>query len=59
MPYDSDAQRRFFHTDTAKKKGITNAVVKDYDQASKGLKLPTKKDPLNKAMGKVGSGGNY
>lgn len=40
MPYKSDAQRRFFHTDTARKKGITAAEVKEYDQASKGKKLP-------------------
>jgi len=39
-PYVSDAQRRFFHTNTAKKKGITAAQVKEYDQASKGMKLP-------------------
>jgi len=42
MPYKSDAQRKFFHTDTAKKKGITSAVVKEFDQASKGMKLPEK-----------------
>lgn len=40
MPYTSDKQRRFFHTDTAKKKGITEAEVKEYDKASKGKKLP-------------------
>jgi hypothetical protein len=40
MPYKSDAQRRFFHTNTAKKKGISAATVKEYDSASKGMKLP-------------------
>ncbi len=40
MPYKSDAQRRFFHTDTAKKKGITSSEVKEFDTASKGKKLP-------------------
>jgi hypothetical protein len=40
MPYVSDAQRKFFHTDTARKKGITTAQVEEYDKASKGLKLP-------------------
>ena len=40
MPYKSDAQRKFFHTNTAKKKGITGAVVKEFDKASKGMKLP-------------------
>lgn len=55
MPYVSQAQQRFFHTDTAKKAGITDSEVKEYDQASKGLKLPKKKDGLHKAMSKVGS----
>jgi len=40
MPYSSDAQRKFFHTDTAKKKGITDKEVNEFDQASKGMKLP-------------------
>lgn len=39
MPYASKKQERFFHTDTAKKAGITPAEVKEYDKASKGLKL--------------------
>lgn len=43
MPYVSDAQRKFFHTATAKKKGITAKVVKEFDSASKGMKLPKKK----------------
>lgn len=42
MPYKSDAQRRFFHTDTAKKKGITPEQVAEFDEASKGMKLPEK-----------------
>lgn len=40
MPYKSDQQRKFFHTDTAKKEGIKPSIVKEFDQASKGLKLP-------------------
>jgi hypothetical protein len=40
MPYASDAQRRFFHTATARKKGISAATVNEFDQASKGMKLP-------------------
>lgn len=40
MPYKSDAQRKFFHTDTAKEKGITPKMVKEYDKASRGKKLP-------------------
>jgi hypothetical protein len=45
MPYKSDAQRKFFHTNTAAKAGITPAVVKEFDTASKGMKLPEHKDP--------------
>lgn len=41
-PYVSDAQRKFFHTATAKKAGITPAMVKEYDAASKGMSLPKK-----------------
>jgi hypothetical protein len=40
MPYASDAQRRFFHANEGKKKGITKKVVEEYDQASKGKDLP-------------------
>jgi hypothetical protein len=42
MAYKSDAQRKFFHTDTARKKGITEATVKEFDAASKGADLPKK-----------------
>ena len=42
MPYVSDKQRKFFHTNTAKGKGITAKVVKEFDQASKGMDLPEK-----------------
>ena len=40
MPYASDAQRRFFHSSGAKKAGITKSQVKEFDKASKGMKLP-------------------
>lgn len=40
MPYKSEAQRKFFHTLTAKKAGISTDTVKEFDQASKGMKLP-------------------
>ncbi len=52
MPYKSLKQERFFHTKTAQKKGITPAVVNEFDQASKGLKLPGEVDaepPYKKA----------
>ena len=50
MPYASDKQRRFFHTDAAKKKGITPATVDEYDKASKGKDLPesAENDPMDK-----------
>lgn len=40
MPYKSLKQERFFHTATARRKGISAATVKEFDQASKGMKLP-------------------
>jgi len=42
MPYKSDAQRRFFHSAGAKKAGISEKTIKEYDKASKGKKLPEK-----------------
>lgn len=39
-PYKSDAQRRFFHTDTAKRAGISAEDVKGKDKSSKGKHLP-------------------
>lgn len=42
MPYKSQAQQRFFHTDTARKAGITGKDVAEFDRASKGKKLPRK-----------------
>lgn len=42
MPYKSKKQEAFFHTDTAKDKGISKKTVEEFDEASKGLKLPKK-----------------
>lgn len=39
-PYRSTKERAFFHTPTARKKGITKAMVDEYDKASKGMKMP-------------------
>ena len=39
-PYKSLQQERFFHSPGAKKAGITPAEVKEFDTASKGMKLP-------------------
>ena len=49
MPYQSDAQRRFFHSSGAKKAGIKESTVKEFDKESKGKKS---KDVLYKALGK-------
>lgn len=51
MPYDSAAQRRFFHTDTARRAGITPAMVREYDEASKGRKLPEHAEKSGAAYG--------
>jgi hypothetical protein len=40
MPYTSDAQRRFFHTDTARRHGISAATTHEFDVASRGMQLP-------------------
>lgn len=40
MPYASQKQRAFFHTNTAAEKGIKPSTVKEFDKASKSLKLP-------------------
>jgi hypothetical protein len=49
MPYRSIKQEKFFHTDTAKKKGITGDIIRDWDNASRGMKLP---DRAKKKKGK-------
>lgn len=38
MPYKSQKQRRFFHAAEARGE-ISSAVVKEFDQASKGISL--------------------
>jgi len=39
MPYDSDAQRRLFHSSGSP---VSKEKVAEFDQASKGMKLPNK-----------------
>ena len=54
MPYRSESQRRFFHTNTAKKAGISGKVVNEFDKASKGMKLPAHvKATANEHMGRI------
>jgi hypothetical protein len=49
MPYKSKSQARFFHTPTARAKGITSGMVKEFDMASEGMKLP-KQAPLRRGL---------
>lgn len=44
MPYKSDAQRRKFHA-MLKRGEISAATVAEFDQASKGKKLPERVRP--------------
>jgi len=44
MPYKSDAQRRKFHA-MEKSGEISSKVVREYDKASKGKKLPERVKP--------------
>lgn len=41
MPYKSDRQRRYFHAAEARG-DISSKTVNEFDQASKGKKLPEK-----------------
>jgi hypothetical protein len=50
MPYNSEAQRRFFHSEGAEKAGITPAMVKEWDEASKGKKRPEKVEKQAQAV---------
>lgn len=41
MPYKSDSQRKYFHWALENKKpGFTKGMVHEFDEASKGKKLP-------------------
>lgn len=46
MPYKSDAQRRAFHA-KLRRGEISPAVVKEFDEASKGMDLPERVHPLS------------
>lgn len=48
MPYSSNQQRKFFHSPGAKKAGISEEQVNEFDNASKGMKLPDKKNKFSK-----------
>lgn len=51
MPYVSDRQRRFFHTDAALRAGITPAMVREFDDASKGEDLPERAEKRSASYG--------
>lgn len=56
MPYKSKAQQRLFHAKEARGE-IAPSVVAEFDQASKGKKLPErKKKSRAEALGEVVSG---
>lgn len=52
MPYKSEKQRKFFHSEGAKKAGITPEMIKEYDKASKGKDLPETFNKLKKRLSK-------
>jgi hypothetical protein len=43
MPYVSDAQRKYFNANAGKKKGLTTEIVREWNSASKGQRVPAKK----------------
>jgi hypothetical protein len=45
MPYESEAQRRWAHTPAGKKALGGEAAVHEWDTASKGKRLPERKEP--------------
>lgn len=58
MPYKSKAQERYFHA--AEERGdIKPSVVKEFDEASKGISLPQKlkKDKEHEKRKKLWRGG--
>jgi hypothetical protein len=55
MPYKSDAQRRFMHA-AAARGDIPKKTVDEFDKASKGKKLPEKKDKFSRVKKLYGGG---
>lgn len=49
MPYVSNQQRKFFNSPGAKKAGITKNEINEFNESSKGLKLP-KFSKMKKAL---------
>lgn len=53
MPYESEAQRRYFHVAESKGK-IAEKVVKEFDRMSKGKSLPEHVKGFNEIANKRG-----
>lgn len=49
MLYKSESQRRFFHSAGAKKAGISQKTIQEYDKASTGMVLPEKDSSKTKS----------
>jgi hypothetical protein len=56
-PYSSDAQRRWAHTPAGKEALGGEAAVHEWDEATKGKKLPEKVKKVEKMKKDVGTGG--
>lgn len=56
MPYKSQAQRKKFHA-MLERGEIKESIVKEFDKASKGKKLPERKSKLTKAVLKANKRG--
>lgn len=53
MPYKSDAQRRWAHTNTGVKALGGAEKVREWDRASKGKKLPERVGPMAETAKRV------
>ena len=58
MPYISEAQRKFFHSAGAAKVGITPAMVAEWDDASRGLKLPERAKTASELLAQLTKAAN-
>lgn len=59
MPYQSDAQRRWAHTDAGEKALGGPSKVAEWDRASKGMKLPERKSTVAMTKGHVPHDAQY
>jgi hypothetical protein len=59
MPYKSKAQERWAHTPQGEEALGGPAKVKEWDRATKGRKLPERKEPMAKKEEKKEEGGTH